>query len=305
MTGTLTTDVLIPFEDVDETGLGGRGLTLELDREFSTLGLGNRRLRLYPAVNALVRASVGQAIKGPNFGEEIEDEPILFSGSNSASTRRPLVRLRSIVSYGATFDRDGTSINPSYSVEGGQIVASEPSVYGSVIVNYQTSFKQIDYTGEDTSGGQGLSFNLGTVLAFFNGSVAQLQITPTDFEEDAGVVLYEVISEAVANQEGLFEKPPGWTGQPGSPTFPGGEPDPLEPNQLHERIHETGYMTPQGSVFTRQQFVPPAKPFTGSGYADVKSLRVATVGAGGLTEDQLNSTRAQTAIQSAKDRYNV
>lgn len=304
MTGIIQTQVLIPFAEADATGLGGNQLRLELDRGFSTLGLGKRRLRLYPAVDALMRASVGSATKGPSIAEDIENEGVLFSGSRTASTRRPILQLATLTTFGATFNREGDEINPSFSVVNGVLTASEET-YGSVVLNYQTSYKQIDYLGEDTSGGQGLSFDLGTVLAFFNGSVAQLTITPTDFEEDEGTVLYEVVSEAVANEDGLFEKPPDWTGQPGSPTFPGGDPDPNTANQLHERIHETGYITPQSSVFVRRQFVPPAKPFVGSGYAEVKALRVATVGAGGLTEEQLNSTAAQGAIESAQQRYKV
>jgi len=301
MTGAITTQILIPFVSEDATGLGGNQLQLELDRTFATLGLGKRRLKLYPAVNAKVVASVGTVVKGPSQFEEITDEAILFSGSRTASTRRPVIQLATLVTFGATFDREGNTISPSFSIVDGVLTASE-EVFGSVIINYRTSFLQIDYQGEDTSGGQGFTFDLGTVLCFFNGSVAQLTIRPGDFEEDEGTVLYEIISEAVANEEGLFEKPPGWTGKPGSPTFPGGEPNPNTANQLHERIHETGYITPQSSVFTRVQFVPPAKPFTGSGFAEVKILRVATVGAGGLTAEQLASTGAQSAIESAGNR---
>jgi hypothetical protein len=301
MTGEIRTQVLIPFSDEDVTGLGGSQLQLELDRTFASLGLGKRRLKLYPGVRAKVVASVGTVVRGSAQLEDIEDEAILFSGSRTAGTRRPVVSLATLVTYGATFDREGNFINPSFSIVNGVLTASEET-FGSVIINYSTSFLQIDYEGEDTSGGKGLAFSLGTVLAFFNGSVAQLTIAPGDFLEDEGTVLYEIVSEAVANEDGLFEIPPKWTGQPGSPTFPGGQPDPNKPNQLHERIHETGYLTPQSSFFRRVQFVPPAKPFNSSGFAEVKKLRVATVGAGGLTEDQLASTAAQSALASAETR---
>ncbi len=301
MTGQLTTQVLIPFTSDDATGLGGNQLQLELDRTFASLGLGKRRLKLYPAVNAKVVASIGTVVKGSSQFEEIEREAILFSGSTTAGTRRPVIQLATLVTFGATFDREGNFINPSFSIVDGVLTASEET-FGSVIINYRTSFLQIDYEGEDTSGGKGLAFDLGTVLCFFNGSVAQLTIAPGDFDEDEGTVLYEIISEAVANEDGLFEKPPKWTGQPGSPTFGGGQPDGNKANQLHERIHETGYITDQSSVFTRTQFVPPAKPFNSSGFAEVKKLRVATVGAGGLTQDQLDSSGAQSAIASAETR---
>lgn len=306
MTGNINTRVLIPFADDDASGLNGFGLTLQLDPDFSTIGLGTRRLRLYPAIPGVtVRASIGEAIKGPTHGEQIENENILFSGSNAASPRRPIINLASLTSYGATFDRDGNTINPSFSIKNGQVVASEPEVYGGVIINYQTSWLQINYTGLDTSGGLGLAFDLGTVLAFYNGAVAALTIAPTDFGEDQGRLLYEIVSEAVVNNDGLYEKPGGWTGQPGSPTFPGGNPDPNLPNQLHERIHESGYMTPQGSIFTRRQFVAPGKPFTSSGYNAKKEIKIATPSPTGITLDELESTAAQTAIDSAKSRYGV
>lgn len=302
----LTTQVVANFNTADSLGLAGASLQLVLDAGFF-LGLGTRRLRLYPAVNALLRTNIGQVAKNGVSVENFPRTVLTFSGGNSASAQRPIQDLISTTTFGALFDRDGNEINPNFTVENGSLKADLDSVYGSVEIAYNTTYLNIDYTGEDTSGGQGLSFDIGTVMAFFNGSVATLTLSPSDFQEDEGTELYRVVSEAVVQESTLYELPVGWTGQPGSPTHqPGGLPDPNEASQTIQRAHEIGFITSLNSIFTRTQFIPVEIPGKGSGfYNRVFELIVATVGQGGLTEEQLNSALGQAAIESAQERFNI
>lgn len=301
----LETQVVANFDTEDATGLGGAGLQLVLDPGFA-LGLGTRRLRLYPSVNALLRTNIGQVSKNGTSVENFPREVLQFSGGNSASARRPIIDLLDVEEFGALFDRDGNPINVNFTVEGGSLKANKDSVFGAVEIAYNTTYLNIDYEGQDISGGFGTAFELGSVMAFFNGSVATLTISPTDFQEDEGTELYRVFTDAVAQGSTLFEFPPGWTGSPGSPTHDNGQPDPALASQTIERAHEVGFITSLNSVFTRTQFIPVEEPGKLSGsFNRVFKIKVGTVGSGGLTEEQLSSAKAQGAIESAKSRFGI
>ncbi len=306
-------ELQIPFDDSDLTGVGGNRLFLVLDSTFGTFGIGIRRLRLYPGVQqAKVVTNIGTVTKGGVHVQAIEKEVIQFSGGTTASTAFPIVNLvGSIETFGggSIFDREGNTINPTFTVENGQVVSSEPT-FGAVQLSYQTTYLQLDYEGDITivtggvGTGVGAAAQLGTVLAFFNGSVATLELTPADFPGDEGTELYKVISEAVIQEDTLFELPVGWTGQPGSPTHSNGLPDHTISSITVERVHEQGFITNRNSVFTRTQFVAVEQPGKGAGFfAQVKHLNISTVGENQLSQEQLDSTQAQTALDSAKTRY--
>jgi hypothetical protein len=301
----LETQVVASFITGDVTGLGGASLQLVLDAGFS-LGIGTRRLRLYPAVNAILRTNIGQVAKNGISVENFPREVLQFSGGNTAGARRPIANLISTTNFGSLFDRDGKTISVNFTVEGGSLKANKDSVFGAVEIAYDTTYLNIDYTGQDTSKGKGLTFDIGTVLAFFNGSVATFTVSPTDFQGDEGTELYRVISDAVAQGSTLFEFPPGWTGQAGSPTFDDGQPDPAIGSQTIERAHEIGFITSGNSIFTRTQFIPVEIPGKGAGvFNRVFKIKVGTVSEGGLTEEQLNSATAQKAIESAEGRFGL
>jgi hypothetical protein len=146
-------------------------------------------------------------------------------------------------------------------------------------------------------------------LAFFNRSVATFDIPIPEEDLEDGLELYRVVSSMVVNKDGAFEKPPGWTGEPGSPTFTEGEPDPAVPNEEHERVHEAGFMRPNQTtfVFKRSQNQPLQRPFQSGGFSPVKRIQVSTAtnDENGLSSDQVASASAQDAIASAMSRHGV
>lgn len=304
--GTVSTQVVASFREDAQTGLGGASLQWRTE-EAVTLA-GSLRLRLYPAVVAKVVASIGTITKLGNHGLSIAREVVQFSGSKTTSTTFPIVNLSSLRKFGATFDRDGNLINPTFKVEAG-VITSDLDVYGAVELSYDTSYTLYEYAPQTTNApgpGGGVLQEFGAVLAFYNGSVATIQTQLPDTESDAFTELYRVVSKVVVTNDGVFEFPPGWTGQPGSPTFPGGAPDPTDANLLEERVQEVGRINPRNTVSTRTFFAPREQTPGSPVYTVIYSMKLATASVNGpITEAILNSPQAQRAIQSARERYNI
>jgi hypothetical protein len=115
-----------------------------------------------------------------------------------------------------------------------------------------------------------------------------------------------VVSEAVLGEDGAFEKPVGWTGLAGSPTWPTGTPDPSKVSLTHERVHEAAYLTASGRLYRRTQSVRKEEPKQLSpSYRPVFTIKVAQPGegVGSITAEQLGSTEVQKAIATAEVRY--
>jgi hypothetical protein len=308
---TRVTDSLNVFFDEDGVVLA-TGLQLVLDTTFGTFGIGRRRARLYPGIReAKIVTNIGTVTKRSIHVQTVDREVLQFSGGQSSNGQFPILDLTDVTIFGSTFDVEGNDISPSFFAKDGQLQSTEP-VYGAVEISYNTTYLELDYEGETTTItgniGAGQQTFLGTILAFHEGAVATLALDPSDFVGDEGTEIYRVISEAVANADGLWEKPVGWTGRPGSPTHPDGEPDGAQGNQLIERVHEQGFVTARNSIFVRSQNIPFAQPFeTSRSFTRVFKIRVNTVGTnqGDLTEEQADSAQVESAIESAKTRFNI
>jgi hypothetical protein len=290
----------IPFVDPDLVGADGFGLQLLLEEGIV---IGNDRfLRLYPAVPALLRASVGDIIRLGNHGQTIENESIQFNGSSSATTEFPIAQLLNVQQFGAIFDRDGNTVNTSFTAINGQIEA-EREVFGAIVVDYNTTYTRLQYKPEVTgSVTTAISILLGTVLAFFNGSVATFDIQPSAFPDIENFELYALESKTIVQEVNVYEFPPGW---PADNTFPGrvvppdNLPDPDDAWILVRRFHEIGYITPSRSFTSREFFVRNELPFVGNFTFDpVISLTVSSE----VPDELLNSQQAQTALANAQEK---
>ncbi len=267
----------IPFVDPDLVGADGLGLQLILE---AGIVIGNDRfLRLYPAVNAILKASIGDIIRLGNHGQLIENESVQFNGSSSASTEFPIAQLLDVLEFGAIFDKEGNTVNTSFTAKNGQIQA-EQDVFGAIVVNYNTTYTRLQYKPESTGNENiGFTVRLGTVLAFFNASVATFDIQPSDFPDIENFEIYALESKTVVQALSVFEFPPGFPEDNTFSQLPGSSniPDPDDAFLIVRRFHEIGYVTGSGVVTTREFFVRNENPFIGNfTFTPVITLTTAT-----------------------------
>lgn len=301
MGNVVTATLEVQFVDPDLVGADGFPLQLLLEEGII---IGNDRfLRLYPSVNAIIRVSVGSITKLGTHVETIETENVQFNGSLTASTRFPVAQLLNVDTYGSTFDKDGNIISVSFTAKNGVIEASQ-EVFGSIIVDYNTTYRRLRYipVSEELPSGA-ISITLGTVLAFFNASVATFEVQPSAFPDIEEFELYAIESKTVVQELTVFEFPPGFPDDPTFPQLPGSSniPDPNESFIVVRRFHEIGYITASGSFTSREFFVRNENPFIGNfTFKPVLELTVAT----DLPPDLATSSSATNALDRAQTKVN-
>ena len=290
------TSVVAQFQE--DTGAGAR-LQFVLHAGITVFGI--TKVRMYPDSNPLLEVNIGEIIREHSEVQSISREVVPFSGGTTASANLPIVGNLVTRDFGAFFDSEGNKIgNVTFQIKDGALLANK-GFFGAVEVDYDTTFRLLRYTGAVLNG----IFTVGTILAFLNGSVTTFDIPLPELPEDDFVELYRLTSESVVTDQGVFEKPEEWTGQPGSPTFPGQPPQPDggDPNMLVERLHELGRINSRNVTSVRTFFVPIEQPFVGQGFNRVLKLKIASAStSGGLTEDQRDSFQAASAIESAEVR---
>lgn len=299
MGSVVTATLEVQFVDPDLVGADGFPLQLLLEEGII---IGNDRfLRLYPSVNAIIRASVGSINTLGTHVQLIETENVQFNGSLTASTRFPIAQLLNVDTYGSTFDKDGNIISVSFTAKNGVIEASQ-EVFGSIIVDYNTTYRRLRYipVSEELPSGA-ISITLGTVLAFFNASVATFEVQPSAFPDIEEFELYAIESKTVVQELTVFEFPPGFPDDPTFPQLPGSSniPDPNESFIVVRRFHEIGYITASGSFTSREFFVRNENPFIGNfTFKPVLELTVAS----DLPPDLATSSSATNALDRAQTK---
>ena len=301
MADPISTTLSVPFTD-DTSGLQGANIEMDLDPGFTAFG--QFRVRHFPAVNAKIVADIGTVVKQGTSQLSIPREAVRISGK-TASANFPITQLLSVSTPGTVFDRDGNSISPGFVHDGfGIATADGTDAFGMLIIEYTANFLQLLYTGQII----GTTVKLGSILSFFEGSVAVFDIPLPEFDtEGEHFEIYRIVSEMVVNEDGQFEKPEGWIpGDDTSPTFPGGNPDPTLPSIVVERVHEVGHVTNPADPLTRTRRrcfrVEPEEPFAGGGFTPPKTLKIAQPSADGPTSEQMNHPNVQQAINSAQAR---
>lgn len=230
------------------------------------------RFRVWPSVGASVVTNYGVIYPISSGHEESGSEYVTFSNSDTASTEYPIVS-GSAVQAGPGMDSNGNLIGVSFTIENGQVKASQP-FYGGAIVTYTSSYSVWGWI----SGGGGSSwwnyqpnrFNYAiTILAFYRGATATYTVEYGSVEVEDSQELYRVTSSYIVDPEGSWEKPPDF---PEKNVYPNSLTGPNQSNfQENERIHETAYLRQDGYVTKDKQWIHWLQPYTGSpgGYSDV------------------------------------
>ena len=153
MTRIVTATLVVDFRDAftgnaDDPGI----LQLEIDDRPDGLN-GGRTSGFYlgQPVGYLLYKSSGLIIKrhvassgsiGPRGSETrlIEDEPLTFSNSDSATLRYPVSNALSLSWIGGRFDADGNSAAISHTLLNQNTIKLSEPAYGMALVSYVTAF---------------------------------------------------------------------------------------------------------------------------------------------------------------------
>lgn len=295
MSDKLSAQTTVSFRQTQET------LRLSLEYHVGPFQEGRGTpLRLYPDVPATLRATKGTVVAGETRVEEC-DEIISFSGSDTATLKRPMAYAITFESTNIAFDSEGNTVNPDlhYDGDNDKIISSIP-FYGGFRVTYKANYTVLYYTPITTytyyaDGSIAWYRQFGTVYAFYNGASVSMDVETTVSSSNEYMEFYRVISKIVLDQDGAHEMPPNWEDNPPDGHYPNMSTDhDLDPDNsfTDERIHELGEANKFGSINTLRHRYSTSNldPYTvGSVYTPKYKVKWGTVNSSGLSEDEVNT----------------
>ena len=278
----LTTSLTIPIgaEDYDSVGL-----VLELDKIVPILGnpAGIATIRQYPPVRAELFASVGTVEKLGIEREKIEAELIRFSQSATANTSKIMDSSVKITNKWALDISSGKSVRGLRFTPklGTTIVEASEAFTGVILITYTSSYRELEYEFEfepegvlDLASNPNavfspefgiLNFFSATILAYYEGATASLELTPPVNNNRTAtemIEIYKVISRVVVNSDGAWERPDEWPDKNTYKNYPGFTgPDIGDAYVEHERVHEVGFVDDFGRFTFNSFFTLARKPF--------------------------------------------
>lgn len=215
----------------------------------------------YPAIATKKVCTAGRVqVTGSGSNEQVEI--IKFSGSAESSTKYPLrnvIELKHLVPF---FDKSFNSVSPSIRMidaNSGTFTA-DVECYGAVLVKYATQFNIMEYypdfkTSVDGYVGQtGGTTTWGTIFSYHveTGAMAELEVSPPEFEPRNEFEVYTIYSEYVTDENGRHEKPDDWdTDEPKYLRDPQAEVPEKDGSRLNERVYKIGFINPQGTFLTK------------------------------------------------------
>jgi hypothetical protein len=141
-----------------------------------------RKLRLYPAVNAVLRCSYGTII-GQHVVNAVESEIITFSGSDQTTLEHrgdPI----SITPIGRVYDENANQVNtPSLQYRGRGLLTADRRIWGQFEARYNTQYRVLQLTVVPT----GASFEV-QVMAKHGDEIADTLVPFELLEFDTGQV---------------------------------------------------------------------------------------------------------------------
>ena len=217
MTEPLISTLNVAFSG-EETDVwkNGEGLVLERHKGFTGLKKG-LAFRQYPQCPARLVCTYGTISEIPEYRVSDETELVLFSGSTTATLKKPLAENVSIKRVaGAAFDEFGNSVYPSiqYDTETHQLV-SDKLFYGAVKVNYQAPYLLYFYeftTRVDLNYQSVTMYGDDEIHAFYKKQHASLKMNMSFQMKEQWMPLYTVSSKIVLDDLGVWEYPLNWEG---------------------------------------------------------------------------------------------
>lgn len=202
----------VPYSPDDDSDQGSR-LSLEHHYGFTGNNVGIP-FRQYPQVQAKLVSSHGLISDVPEYQTSDEKEIAVFSGTRTATLKRPCATNVSISLIAATaFDLKGNSVSPTLTFnEEKQQIESDVAFYGGARVTYQAGYllwfyrQNIEFRPFD----QRTIRNGDTIHAFYDGNHASLDIDSSFSNESVWLPLYRIATKIVLDPLGVWEYPINW-----------------------------------------------------------------------------------------------
>ena len=186
-------------------------ISLELHRGFAGLRTGIP-FRVYPQVEARLICEFGTISTGQQRFSE-ENELVVFTGSATASLKRPVATDVVLEVVNVSFDESGNSIAPVvYFDEENQTVVADREFYGAVRAKYQAPYSLHHYTFKtefDAGTSQTVIYS-DTIHAFHKKATASLEMSMSVDASFEWRPLYKVTRRVVTDEVGSWEYPPIW-----------------------------------------------------------------------------------------------
>ena len=227
----------------------------------------------YPAIPTKKVCTAGRVqLTGSGSNEQIEI--IKFSGSAEASTKYPIggvIEQKNLMQF---LDKSFNSVSPSIRMidRNSGTFTADVECYGAILVKYSTQFNIYEYYPDFKGSVEGYGTGQtggttiwGTIFSFHekSGAMAELEVTPPEFEARNEFEVYTIYSEYVTDENGRHEKPDDWdTDEPKYLRDSQAEVPEKDGSRLNERVYKIGFINPQGTFMTKhlsstaQNFVP-------------------------------------------------
>lgn len=250
-------------ESEDSSTKGQLKITRDWGFRWGTL----YQIRVWPATsNVTVMTNYGIVVPVSAYHQASGQEYVTFSNSDTGSTQYPIVA-GSASQAGPALDSNGNIISVSFTIENGQLKASQ-KFYGGAIVTYTSTYNiwswQPPSPGETWWNYRPDSFNYAIqILAFHEGATATHTVSFGVVQSDSFREAYRVTSEYIADSEGQWEVPPNWPEDNEYP-FDNEEGPDVDSYQQLERTHEIMTVRLDSSTFIDRQWVTHEQPYSGS-----------------------------------------
>lgn len=257
--------ILTASQTVSFTG-GGGGARIVMQLEP---GIFRRdyAVRIWPSDPDRVVASVGRITINGVRNLDIRYEPIVFNGTDAAEPRYPMSGLIRYEPVGDIFAPDlsvASGVRLHWDPAAGKLRASRP-IIGSYVVDYVAQYLRVLYAPTQLAR---TSYELGTVFAYRQGTVASLAIDLRAAESEDYAELYSVISYGVVQGDSpgrisdVWELPPGWPEDASYPGLATEGPDP-DASVTIQRVHERAFINRNGAIIKRPITVAREQPYAG------------------------------------------
>lgn len=277
------------WEEHESTDALGNYVSYNAQHQYST------PLRLYySASGASVWATLGKLFGIRTSTKIVRSEPIVLSGSNSATTKYPPSSGVTVYAPRGLQSKTGAPISPTIRVDAnGNITLSEDAV-GVLMVNYNTTYTLYEYQYKLTSTPSGYKIEGGYAVATLGDTTVTMEAPALSITDDLEPKeVYRVFVKTVVTPDAIYQQPEGWP----DATCASGLPDPDDSYVVVDAVVEIGAVLSTCSTEVRQFYPELGDACPGS--QTKYEIKLGDGATGGC------SSRAQTIIAAAKARYGI